>query len=586
MASLVAKTVHGRKYWQIVESRRVNGQPRSFVLAHLGRPETLLARLLGAAEGVRVRSVAHGAVAALWAQAQALDLAGLIDAAVPRDRRGRLPQRAGLTPGQSLVLATIARVCRPLSKRAFAAWAATTSLGRVARVAPARLTSQHFWDQMDAVPAERLAAIEEAVVQRVVAQEQIAPDTLFYDATNFFTFIDSTNLRPTLPRRGHNKQQRHDLRQLGLALVVARDGQLPLFHLLYEGDRPDVRTFPEVLTSVRSRLERLFGAAPPSTLIYDKGNVSRATQAQVAATGLHYVSSLVPTQHPALLAEALPRLAPVSLPSGEVVPAYRTRQAVWGQERTLVVLRSARLQAGQVRGLQQQLDKRRRQLEALTAGLEAPRGGRGSRAGLERRVAEILRGQHMRRVLHVEILQEHGRWRLAAAVDAAEYQRLTEERFGLRILMTDRDDLATADLITAYRGQSRAERAFREMKDPEGLALRPQYHWTDQKLKVHAFCCVVGYLLLKLLERRVRTAGLPMRSPRAVLRALHEIREAMLITPRTKGRPRISHQLEDLSPAAERLARCFGLLPVVTTPPSRLTRRQSTPLGGTSLGPD
>ncbi len=561
MASLVAKTVRGRKYWQIVESRRVNGQPRSFVLAHLGRPETLLARLQGGAGALRVRSVAHGAVAALWARAQALDLAPLIDAQVRRDRRGRLPQRAGLTPGQSLVLAAIARACRPLSKRAFAGWAQTTSLGRLAGIQPARLTSQHFWEQMDAVPADRLAAIEEALVQRVVAQERVSPDTLFYDTTNFFTFIDSTNTRPTLPRRGHNKQKRHDLRQLGLALVVSRDGQLPLFHLLYEGDRPDVRTFPEVLTSVRTRLERVFGAVPPVTLVYDKGNVSRRTQAQVTATAFHYVSSLVPSQHPALLAEALPQLAPVALPTGEAVQAYRTRRTIWGQERTVVVLRSERLRAGQVRGLHQQLTKRVRVLAALTAGLGAPRGGRGTRAGLERRVAELLRGQHMRRLLQVEILQDHGRWRLAMAVNAVEYRALTEERFGLRIVMTDRDDLPTADLIMAYRGQSRAERSFREMKDPEGCSLRPQYHWTDQKLKVHAFCCVVGYLLLKLLERRARHGGLPFRSPRSLLRALQAIREVTLIEPAAKGRPRVRRQLEELPEAARRLAACFDVLP-------------------------
>lgn len=561
MASLVAKTVHGRKYWQIVESRRVNGQPRSFVLAHLGRPETLLARLQGGAGTLRFRSVAHGAVAALWARAQGLDIAPLIDAQVRRDRRGRLPQRAGLTPGQSLVLAAIARACRPLSKRAFAGWAQTTSLDRLAGIQPARLTSQHFWDQMDAVPAERLAAIEEALVQRVVAQERISPDTLFYDTTNFFTFIASTNLRPTLPRRGHNKQKRHDLRQLGLALVVSRDGQLPLFHLLYEGDRPDVRTFPEVLTSVRARLERLFGALPPVTLVYDKGNVSRRTQAQVTATALHYVSSLVPSQHAAVLAHALPQLTAVALPTGEEVPAYRTRRTIWGQERTVVVLRSERLRAGQVRGLHQQLAKRARALAALTAGLEAPRGGRGTRAGLERRVAEILRGQHMRRLLQVEILQEAGRWRLAMSVNADEYRGLTEERFGLRLLMTDRDDLSTAELIVAYRGQSRAERSFREMKDPESCSVRPQYHWTDQKLKVHAFCCVVGYLLLKLLERRARQAGLPFRSPRSLLRALQAIREVTILESAAKGRPRVRRQLEELSDGARRLAACFDLLP-------------------------
>ncbi len=346
MPSLVAKTVHGRKYWQIVESRRVNGRPRSFVLAHLGRPETLLARLQ-APGPLRFHSVAHMVRwPALWTQAMALDVAGLIDAQVPRDRRGRLPTRAGLTPGQTLVLAAIARACRPLSKRAFAAWAATTSLGRLAGTDVVKLTSQHFWDQMDTVSAARLTAIEGALVRRVVAQERIAPDTLFYDTTNFFTFIDSTNHRPKLAQRGRNKQKRHDLRQFGLALVVSREGQLPLFHLLYEGDRPDVRIFPEVLTSVRTRLEQVFGATPPPvTLIYDKGNVSRATQAAVTGAGLHSVSSLVPSQHPALLAEALPRLAPVLLPTGEEVPTGRARRSGGRSERWWSCVRSGSGQA-------------------------------------------------------------------------------------------------------------------------------------------------------------------------------------------------------------------------------------------------
>jgi hypothetical protein len=181
-------------------------------------------------------------------------------------------------------------------------------------------------------------------------------------------------------------------------------------------------------------------------------------------------------------------------------------------------------------------------------------------------VAEVLRGQH-RRLLHVDILEEGGRWRLATHVDADEYRRLTEERFGLRIIMTDRDDLSTAEILAAYHGQSRAERAFRAMKDPEGCTLRPQYHWTDQKLQVHAFCCVLAFLLLKLLERQARRAGLPVRSPRARLRALEEIREVTILEPGPRGRPRVRRQLEDLDEAGRRLAAGFGLLPVVTTAP-------------------
>jgi hypothetical protein len=93
---------------------------------------------------------------------------------------------------------------------------------------------------------------------------------------------------------------------------------------------------------------------------------------------------------------------------------------------------------------------------------------------------------------------------------------------------------------------------------------------TDQKLHVHASCCVLAFLLLKLLERQARRTGLPVRSPRALLRALDGIREIMVIEPGPRGRPRVRRYLEDLDEPAQRLAACFGLTgppPVVTTAP-------------------
>ena len=48
MASIQRVRVRGHSYWRIVESRRVNGKPRVFVIAHLGKADDLLARLRAA----------------------------------------------------------------------------------------------------------------------------------------------------------------------------------------------------------------------------------------------------------------------------------------------------------------------------------------------------------------------------------------------------------------------------------------------------------------------------------------------------------------------------------------------------------
>ena len=226
---------------------------------------------------------------------------------------------------------------------------------------------------MAAVPRAAVADLEERVVQRVLAAEHVAPQVLAYDTTNFFTHIATTNTRATLPQRGHSKQRRHDLRQLGLALVVTDDGQLPLGHVLYEGARPDAPTFARVLTPLRTRLHRLLAQTAQLTLVFDQGAETTANLAAVREGGDHYVTALKPSAHRVWLATIADQLTPVRLTTGTEVPAYRTRRLVHGIDQTVVVLHSATLAEGQRRGLDQHLAQTQRRLAA-------PRGPSARRA--------------------------------------------------------------------------------------------------------------------------------------------------------------------------------------------------------------
>src|ERR1019366_9390915 len=234
MASLQAYNSHGIRYYRIVESFRKEGKPSIRVVAHLGRVDEILHRHQQHSDvPVKISSVSAGAVTALVRLATELDVAGQINRALSGGGEGQV--RAGLTVGESLVTAMIARACAPRSQRAFADWASTTYLPELMKFVAADLTSQHFWDQMNVMPLEKLPEIEQALVREVVRIEQLQLQALAYDTTNFYTHIASTNQRTELPQRGHNKQGRHDLRQMGLALVVDQLTQLPLAHVLYEG---------------------------------------------------------------------------------------------------------------------------------------------------------------------------------------------------------------------------------------------------------------------------------------------------------------------------------------------------------------
>jgi transposase len=554
MASLQAYQSHGIQYYRIVESFRKEGRPSIRVLAHLGRVDDILQRHHQHSEvPVKVSSVSAGAVTALHHLTLELDLAGTMNRTIAA--HGDVQRRGGLTVGESLVTAMIARACAPRSKRAFGDWAATTYLPELMKFAASDLTSQHFWDQMSMMPVDKLLEIEQAVVQAVVRTEQLQLQALAYDTTNFHTHIATTNLRAELPQRGHNKQGRHDLRQMGMALVVDQNTQLPLAHVLYEGARSDMRTFAEFLKPVRRRLHELTGQPDQLTLVFDAGASSRQNLEGME----HYVTAVKPSSHRALLAEAGGALSEVSLSNGSVVRAWRGNRVIAGRKREVVVVLSPKLQEGQMRGLHQTLEKSWREFREMAS------SARLTVDKAKRKLEKIRKRQYLRNLFCYKIEQDKvGPVRLCGWSDWPEYERLRTRYFGLRVLITDRAEWSTAQIIEAYRGQSKVEAAFRDLKDPCMLSTRPQFHWTDQKLHVHAFLCVMAYLLVTLLHRRARQKTAFDGSPRRLLTELAKVRCCRLIdTTGRKGRPRVHLQIEEIDDSLKTLAEALRAVPLL-----------------------
>ena len=226
MASIQARISRGKKYWSIVESRRINGKPRTVILEYLGSADRLLERLKS--EGsLSLKSYSHGATRALLDVAEELNIVNTINDHIPEKKSGSKQVRNGLSVGATFLLAAIGRACRPTSKMGWFDWSKETSLGYCLRSSFKGIDSQHFWDQMDALPIKSISKIEEALVTTAIKCYELTPDCLFYDTTNFFTFIDSTNEYCELPKRGKNKQKRYDLRQIGMALLVVDSATNP-----------------------------------------------------------------------------------------------------------------------------------------------------------------------------------------------------------------------------------------------------------------------------------------------------------------------------------------------------------------------
>ena len=559
-------TIQGRKrgkqtYYYVVESRRVSGKPRPIVLKYLGSAETLLARLQEAERAgtpTKADVVDFGAVAALWDLASRLDLVATIDRHVPK-------RRQGATVGQYLTLAAINRCVATTSKLQFAAWYRKTILSRLCPVPAKLLAGQRFWDAMDHISPEAIRAIEAELSQRIVQDFDLDLRTLCFDCTNFDTYIDSTNPMD-LAQRGHAKSKRADLRVVGLALMVSVDGMIPLFSQVYPGNQADSVTFRSITDQLVARHRLLAEETEHVTLVFDKGNNSKENVESIAQSPYHVIGSLVPTQHQDLLELPLKEFSSLEDPQLEGTVAYRTSKEVFGRKWTIVVTRSQRLLDGQLRGIAQSVSKRRKKFFALRSKLrrsqEPGAKGKGyTQESLEKHVERLSEGQYVKDLLQIEIWKQNGKLDITFCKKPRVLERLIRKVLGKRILFTDNEDWTTEEIVLGYRSQHHVEAAFRQMKDRYFVSFEPMRHWTDQKIEVHAFYCVLALMLASLLRREAARKGISL-TVDALLDQLQGIQEVLNLYPAEGahgGRPSARRVLTQRTRLQDQLFRTLDL---------------------------
>jgi len=493
--------------------------------------------------------------------ASKLNIVGILNKHVKssRDYMAEKPVRNNLTTGITFVLGAIGRVCMPTSKMGWWNWARSTSVEYLLRCNLSKVDSQHFWELMDSFPEDAICQAEQEILARLLDVYQIRTDTLFYDTTNFFTYIDTTNTHNEIAQRGKNKQKRNDLRQVGLAMVVSTEDYIPLFHHSYQGNLQDGTVFKGLIGKIKDRMASLGLKQDTHTLVFDRGNNSMKNLSIVRESGFYYVGALTPYHHKEIIDRATQEMTTISL-NDESIAVYRERTTIWEDERTILVFVSDRLKAGQIRGVYQGLTKIEKSLKDLHQSLTNPKGRRRNREELEKKINTITKGQYLKGIFKWKLIGTGDRkYYLDYHIDQEQLNNL-EDRLGFRIIMTNRHEWTSQEIITAYYGQSKIEHAFRNMKNPYHLALKPQYHWTDQKIKVHYFICVIGYLLSSVIWREARLKAGYTGSLDNLLDTLNGIRLSTMLEKSNKtGKPKATYLLEEMTEAEQRIIRALGV---------------------------
>src|SRR5437867_11811136 len=244
MASLMSKKKGNKLYYYVVESARVDGQPRIVQQTYLGTAEKLAAQRSGMWDLLR----------SMWPK-----------------------PKSGPSPAHYLLLAAIHRICQPGPKTEVADWYRETILQTQWQFPPDRFSSQAFWDCFDQIQAngdsdDELDEAKRRLVGVWKEKQLVSRRLLAYDTTNFYTWVASTNQRNRLAQRGHNNQGRHNLRQIGMSYVLDAEHGLSLCHHVYAGNVADAVELPEALNRIVTMLDRKQLERQCVKLVFCNGN--------------------------------------------------------------------------------------------------------------------------------------------------------------------------------------------------------------------------------------------------------------------------------------------------------------------------
>jgi transposase len=538
MASIVAKKKANQLYYYVVHSARVDGKPRIVQQTYLGTAERLaeLVQNRTAPIPIAASAIEFGLPGSLWLAALNSGAFAVLQSIWPAPRSG--PSTA-----HYLLLAAIHRICQPGPKTEVADWYRRSILHHLWGFPPERFTSQAFWDCFDQIlladhqdptdEADQLYQAQSQLLRVWKDKRLVSRRLLAYDTTNFYTYVASTNERNHLAQRGHNKQGRHNLRQVGLSYVRDAESGLSLCHHVYPGNLADAEELAPSLSRILALLDRNGIAHDTVTLVMDKGSAALANTAELQQAGIGWISALPWNQAPAELRERpAEQLAPLSS-ANPGVRAAAEKLLVHGQEYLCVLKYSASFAGEQLHSVTTTVSKVLQSLRRLSIELAKP-AARFTESGIRRKIARWLAPDFVSELIRYQLESREGRWSLQFDFDHAAWLRLLSHRLGRTVLLSNRMDWTAEQIVAGYSGQQQVEQVFRGLKDGEWLGWGPMYHWTDSKICVHAFYCMLGISLLQYIHKRADTV---------LARALHRT-----TPPRVRSNPAVHPALPAAGP--------------------------------------
>lgn len=546
MVHLIKKVIKGNTYLYLAASARIDGKPRRIWQKYLG-PEDKLNELTELLIGPEpsIITLDFGLPIALMQLVKELDLVEIINNCTSK-------RSQGLSVGHYVVLAAINRCVKPTSKAKLRRWFEHTALFKEFPPVDTYLDSMAYTNHFKYLTPEIIENIETCINKKLINDFHVSMSTLFYDPTNFFTYINPKE-GVELPKHGHSKEGRFTLNLVGLSLFCTKDGGLPVLHQVYPGNVQDAKLFKGQIPRLLERLNRSGIDAREICVVFDKGNISQNAFEQINDAGIRFICSIRPSTQKEYGYLTSADFSLEALPNGKKIGVLEFNSQLYGPNDRLLVVYNPRLKVWQEKSLIIKLEKK---IEAVRDWFKERLNKKKWRKPevVEKKIQSILKTKKFLDLVDYSVSGTFEKVKYAIKINEKALKAHLDT-LGKSFFLSNHPDMTPLDVVWLYRQQYTVERAFKYIKSPDLLSVRPMFHWTDDSIRGHLFTCVLGLLLLTLLTRKVQLEFKQM-SIWTILEHLSEIKLAII---QYKGTQKNIKKIVDISTEAAELSKFLEL---------------------------
>jgi hypothetical protein len=323
-------------------------------------------------------------------------------------------------------------------------------------------------------------------IERTLARRHLAADGyVLYDLSS--SYLEGRCC--PLAQIGYSRDGKRGSLQINYGLICAPDGR-PVAIELHAGNTGDPATVPACAAAVADRF-----AIERAVIVGDRGMLTDTQIRHLKDRQIGFISAL---RAPQIAKLSVGPDFPLSV-FDEYALAEISSPEFPGER--LIVCRNPAVAAERARKRAELLAATERDLDKITASVSGPRGRlRGAPAAdIARRAGAVVDKHKMAKHFTLQI-----------ADGSFSYQRKTAQIAdealldGLYVIRTDQParQLTPQAAVRSYKQLKVAEQAFRQLKGPE-LDIRPIYHHLEDRVRAHAFLCMLAYYVQFELTQRL-----------------------------------------------------------------------------------